>query len=54
VEGLPSAHLEAMEAGETAHRRHSQGVRMALTLKRLAYALLTLAVALFIVTLASR
>lgn len=54
VEGLPSAHPEAMEAGEAAHRRHGRGVRMSLALKRLAYAFLALAVALLIVTLASR
>jgi hypothetical protein len=43
-----------MEAGEAAHRRHGQGVRISVSLKRLAYALLALAVALLIVTLASR
>jgi hypothetical protein len=52
VEGLPSGHLEAMEAGQTAHQHHGQGVKASLMLRRLAYALLALALALLLVTLA--
>lgn len=52
VEGLPSAHLDAMQAGEAAHRRHGQGVRVSLTFRRLAYTLLFLAVVLLVLTLA--
>jgi hypothetical protein len=54
VEGLSSAHLEAIEAGNAAHRRHGRGLRASLRLKRLAYAILALAVTLLIVTLALR
>jgi hypothetical protein len=54
VEGLPSAHVEAMKAGEAAHRHHGQGVRGSLNLKRLGYALLALAAVLVIVTLVLR
>jgi len=43
VEGVPSAHQEALTAGETVHRRHGAGVRGALWLKRLAYGLLLMA-----------
>jgi hypothetical protein len=54
VEGLPSDHLEMMAAGQTTHRRHGQGVRLSMTLLRLAYAVLALAVTLLIVTVALR
>ena len=48
IENLPSAHLEAMEAGTRGHRSHGRGVRMSLTLKRLGYALMTCAAVLVI------
>jgi hypothetical protein len=54
VEGLPSAHVETLEAGEAAHRHHGHGVRVSLMLRRLAYALMALAAALLIVTLVLR
>lgn len=54
VEGLPSAHREAMEAGEATHRRHGRRVRTSLALRRLAYGVLALAVVLIIVTVAVR
>jgi CRISPR/Cas system-associated exonuclease Cas4 (RecB family) len=43
VEGIPSSHLEEMAAGEAVHRQHGRGVRAALLLRRLAYAVLLLA-----------
>lgn len=52
VENLPSAHLEAIDAGKEIHRRHGQGVRMSLTLRRLGYALLISAFVLVILTIA--
>jgi hypothetical protein len=43
-----------MKAGEVAHRHHGEGLRVSLSLKRLGYALLALAVVLVIVTLVLR
>jgi len=43
VEGRPSAHRREMAAGEAAHRRHGQQVRVSAALARLAYLLLALA-----------
>ncbi len=43
VEGAPSAHQEALAAGEAAHRRHGASVQGALWLKRLAYTVLMMA-----------
>ncbi len=43
IEGAPSAHQEALEAGEAAHRRHGAGVQSTLWLKRLAYTVLMMA-----------
>ncbi len=43
VEGVPSAHREEMDAGESVHRQHGRQVRVAITLHRIAWALITLA-----------
>lgn len=51
VENVPSAHLEAMEAGRRIHRRHGRGVKMSLTLRRLGYALLASAIVLVILAI---
>jgi hypothetical protein len=51
VENLPSAHLEALDAGKEMHRRHGRGVRMSLTLRRLGYSLLTAAFVLIIMSI---
>jgi hypothetical protein len=51
VENLPSAHLEAMEAGRRIHCHHGRGVRTSLTLRWLGYALLTCAVVLVILVI---
>ncbi|MCX7854666.1 MAG: hypothetical protein N2556_01585 [Anaerolineae bacterium] len=54
VKGLPSAHREAMDAGESAHRQHGRRVRAAVILSRLAWALLALALFVAILTLLGR
>jgi CRISPR/Cas system-associated exonuclease Cas4 (RecB family) len=54
VEGLPSGHQQEMAAGEAVHQRHGRGVRTSLTLSRLAYGVLLLAVVIGVVWLVSR
>lgn len=54
VEGVPSAHREEMEAGQNLHRRHGRGVRAAVILFRLAWALLALALFVGILALLGR
>ncbi|MBN1810251.1 MAG: hypothetical protein JXA14_00285 [Anaerolineae bacterium] len=54
VEGLPSGHQREMAAGEAIHQRHGRGVRTSLTLARLAYGVLLLAVVIGVVWLVSR
>lgn len=54
VEGLPSAHREKMDAGESAHHRHGRRVRAAILLSRLAWALLALALFLALLALLGR
>lgn len=54
VEGMPSAHREEMDAGESAHGRHGRQVRAAVILSRLAWALLALALLLAILALLGR
>jgi hypothetical protein len=54
VEGLPSGHRQEMTAGEAVHQRHGRGVRTSLTLSRLAYGVLLLAVVIGVVWLVSR
>ena len=44
VRGLPSSRQREMAAGETVHRRHGRGVRTSLSLNRVAYFVLLLAV----------
>jgi len=44
IQGVPSANVAEMTAGEIAHRRHGRRVDASLWLSRLAYALLVLAV----------
>mgnify|MGYP006292865339 FL=1 len=51
VENVPSAHLEAMDAGKETHRRHGRGVRLSLTLRRFGIALLIAALVLVLVTI---
>lgn len=51
VEGLSSSHQREMAAGETAHRRHGQRVRVSLGLSLLAYIVLLLAAVVGIVWL---
>ncbi len=51
VEGLPSAHWREMAAGEVAHQRHGRRVRASVTLARLAYLFLALAVLVAVVAL---
>ena len=53
VEGLPSGHQREMAAGEAIHQRHGRGVRTSLSLARLAYGVLLLAVLVGVVWLAS-
>jgi len=48
VEGLPSSHLDEMADGEAVHRRHGRRVKASITLRRLAYLLLALAVVLIL------
>lgn len=52
VDNLPSAHLEALDAGKEMHRRHGRGVRISLMLRRLGYALLISALVLIVLTMA--
>jgi CRISPR/Cas system-associated exonuclease Cas4 (RecB family) len=54
VEGVPSAHREEMDAGESAHRQHGRRVRAAVILSRLAWALLALALFLAVLALLGR
>jgi len=54
VQGLPSTHEPEMVAGEVAHLRHGQGVRVSLGLRRLAYLVLLLAAVVGAVWLVSR
>lgn len=54
VEGLPSAHREEMDAGESVHRQHGRRVRAAVILHRLAWALLALALFAAILALLGR
>ena len=44
IEGRPSTNVEEMAAGDAAHRRHGRQVRSSVTLSRLAYLILALAV----------
>jgi hypothetical protein len=54
VEGRPSANRQELTAGEAAHTRHGWGVRASLALRRLAYAVLVLAMVVGLMWLVSR
>jgi CRISPR/Cas system-associated exonuclease Cas4 (RecB family) len=51
VRGLPSSRQREMAAGEMIHRRHGRGVRTSLSLNRLAYFVLLMAVLVGIICL---
>ena len=51
VRGLPSDHQREMAMGQDVHLRHGQGVRASVTLARLAYGVLLLAVVAAVVWL---
>ena len=53
VEGQPSANRQELAAGEATHTRHGWGVRASLALRRLAYAVLVLAVVVGLIWLVS-
>jgi CRISPR/Cas system-associated exonuclease Cas4 (RecB family) len=53
VRGLASSRQREMAAGEIVHRRHGRRVRISLSLNRLAYSVLVLAVLVGIIWLLS-